>query len=115
MASEAKKHLMKKLDCQLSTLYGLVHISYTRDERDTIANSILLSVTVPPNARARVIFEPLFVGGQCEKLVEGDAVIWSSDGVITNHQEFDVEKNAATGLMTVHIGSGQYEFQALWK
>jgi alpha-L-rhamnosidase len=115
MASEAKKHLMKKLDCQLSTLYGLVHISYTRDERDIIANSILLRITVPPNARARVIFEPLFVGGQCEKLVEGDAAIWSSDGMATNHQEFDVEKDAGTGLMTVHIGSGQYEFQALWK
>ncbi len=33
----------------------------------------------------------------------------------TNHQEFDIEKDAATNLMTVHIGSGQYEFQALWK
>jgi alpha-L-rhamnosidase len=115
MASEHKKHLMKKLDCQLSTLYGLVHISYTRDERDTIANSILLRVTIPPNARARIIFEPLFVGGQCATLIENDKVIWSSDAVATNYQEFNVEKDAATGLMTVHIGSGQYDFQALWK
>jgi alpha-L-rhamnosidase len=75
MASETKKHLMTKLDCQLSTLYGLVHISYTRDERDTIANSILLRVTIPPNVQARIMFEPLFVGGQCTTLIEGDTVI----------------------------------------
>ncbi|CAF1588591.1 unnamed protein product [Rotaria sordida] len=79
MASESKKHIMSKLDCQLSTLYGLVHVSYTRDERDTISNSILLRVTIPPNAQARVIFEPLFVGGQYKTLIEGNKVIWSSD------------------------------------
>ena len=54
MASEGQKHLMKKLDCQLSTFYGMVHVSYTRDERDTMANSVLLRVTIPPNAQARV-------------------------------------------------------------
>jgi alpha-L-rhamnosidase len=115
MASEAKKHLMKKLDCQLSTLYGIVHISYTRDERDTIANSILLRVTIPPNAQARVIFEPLFAGGQCATLMEGGVMIWSGDGATANYPDFDVEKEPTTGLMTVHVGSGQYEFQAVWK
>jgi alpha-L-rhamnosidase len=115
MASEAKKHLMAKLDCQLSTLYGLVHVSYTRDERDTVGNSILLRVTVPPNAQARVVFEPLFVGGQCATLIEGNQVIWSSDASTANHREFNVQKDSTTGLMTVHIGSGEYEFQALWK
>jgi hypothetical protein len=115
MASESKKHLMKKLDCQLSTLYGVVHISYTRDERDTNPNSILLRVTIPPNARSRVMFEPLFPGGQCATLTEGGKVIWSSDNVTTNDQEFDIEKDPETGIMSVHTGSGQYEFQALWK
>jgi hypothetical protein len=106
---------MKKLDCQLSTLYGLVHVSYTRDERNTVANSILLRVTIPPNVRARVIFEPLFIGGQCATLSEGNKVIWSSDAVTANHREYDVDKDSTTGLMTVYIGSGQYEFEALWK
>ncbi len=115
MASEAKKHLMKKLDCQLSTLYGLVHVSYTRDERDTIANSILLRVTIPPNAQAHVMFEPLFTGGQCVTLMESNKVIWSSDIVNTNHRQFLVEKDPESGLMSVHLGSGQYEFQAVWK
>jgi len=115
MASEAKKHLMAKLDCQLSTLYGVIHVSYTRDERDTIENSILLRVSIPPNTQARVMFEPLFVGGQCTTLIEGNHVIWSSDSVTTNHGEFNVEKDSTTGLMTVSVGSGQYEFQALWK
>ncbi len=106
---------MNKLDCQLSTLYGLVHVSYTRVERDTMANSILIRVTIPPNAQARVIFEPLFVDAQCATLIEGNTMIWSSDAVTTNHREFDVEKDSLTDLMTVHIGSGQYEFQAVWK
>jgi alpha-L-rhamnosidase len=113
MASEAKKHLMKKLDCQLSTLYGLIHISYTRDERDTMANSILLRVTIPPNAKARVMFEPLFPGGQCATLTEGNNLIWSSNTAIGN-QEFNVKKDSTTGLMSVHLGSGQYEFRAVW-
>ncbi|CAF0837872.1 unnamed protein product [Adineta steineri] len=115
MASEMKKHLMTKLDCQLSTLYGLVRIAYTRDERDTLANSILLRITIPPNTRARIIFEPLFVDGQCEKLIESDTVIWSLDNTtIINHQKIKIEKNVATNLMTAYIESGQYEFQALW-
>jgi alpha-L-rhamnosidase len=114
MASEAKKHLMKKLDCQLSTLYGLIHVSYTRDERDTVANSILLRVTIPPNAQACVMFEPLFPGGQCATLIEGNQVIWSSNTVVINDQKFNIEKDLATGLMSVHVGSGQYEFQAVW-
>jgi alpha-L-rhamnosidase len=115
MASEPKKHLMSKLDCQLSTLYGIVHVSYTRDEHDTISNSILLRVTIPPNAQARIMFEPLFVGGQCKTLTESKNVIWSSDIGTTNVEEFEIEKDSTSGLMTVHIGSGEYEFQALWQ
>ena len=114
MASEAKKHLMKKLDCQLSTLYGLVHVSYTRDERDTVANSILLRVTIPPNAQARVMFEPLFPGAQCKTLLESNNMIWSSGVTLANKQEFNIEQDPTTGLMSVHLGSGQYQFQAVW-
>ena len=115
MASETKKYLMSKLDCQLSTLYGLVHVSYTRDERDTLSNSILLRIAIPPNARARVMFEPLFVGGQCKTLIEHNKVIWSSDVGTMIDQGFDIEKDSTTGLMIVHIGSGQYDFQASWQ
>jgi hypothetical protein len=96
-------------------LYGVVHVSYTRDEHDTVSNSILLRVTIPPNAQARVMFEPLFVGGQCKTLMEGNNVIWSSDIGTMNVQEFAIEKDLTSGLMTVHIGSGEYEFQALWE
>jgi hypothetical protein len=42
-------------------------------------------------------------------------MIWSSDAFTPNHREFDVQKDPLTDLMTVHIGSGQYEFQAMWK
>jgi len=115
MASEAKKHLMKRLDCQLSTLHGLIHVSYTRDERDTVTNSVLLRVTIPANARACIQFEPLFIGGHCTTLIESNKIIWSSSAINTNQREFQVEKDPITNLMTVHVGSGQYEFQALWQ
>jgi alpha-L-rhamnosidase len=114
MASEAKKHLMSKLHCQLSTLYGIVQVFYTRDERDTGSNSILLRVTIPPNTQGRVMFEPLFIGAQCKTLMEGDIIIWSSDDSRISVQGFEIEKDSRTGVMTVHVGSGEYEFQALW-
>ncbi|CAF0940128.1 unnamed protein product [Rotaria sordida] len=55
-----------------NTLYDLVHVLYTHNERDTIAESILLRVIIPPNAQARVMFETSFVGGQCATLIEKD-------------------------------------------
>ena len=115
MASESKKHLMSKLDCQLSPLYGLIHVSYTRDDQDTVANSILLKVTIPPNTQGRVMFEPLFIGGKCKTLMESGRIIWSSDIGSLHVQGFEIEKDSLTNLMTVHITSGEYEFQAVWQ
>ncbi|UJR36737.1 hypothetical protein I4U23_029452 [Adineta vaga] len=75
MLSEEKKHLLSKVDCQLSTLYGLVHVAYTRDQRDTLRNSIVLRVSIPTNAKAQVMFEPLFPHARCVSLTEGQKVI----------------------------------------
>ncbi|CAF2739263.1 unnamed protein product [Rotaria sp. Silwood2] len=73
MVSEEKEHLLSKIDSQLSTLYGLVDVSYTHDERDTFANFILLRITIPTNAEAKVVFEPLFPGAKCVTATEDDA------------------------------------------
>ncbi|CAF3333410.1 unnamed protein product [Rotaria socialis] len=110
MLSENKKHLLTKIDCQLSTLYGLVHVSYTRDERDTFANSILLRVSIPSNARAQVIFEPLYPGARCVTIMENHEVIWSIDS-----KDNSVFHDVNTGLMTRQVGSGDYEYQAFWE
>jgi len=110
MVSEDKKNLLLKIDCQLSTLYGLVHVSYTRDEQDTFPNSILLRVSIPSNAYAKVIFEPLFPGARCVALAEGHEIIWS-DSI----KKENVLHDPQTGLMTVEIGSGEYEYQAFWE
>jgi alpha-L-rhamnosidase len=110
MLSENKKQLLSKIDAQLSTLYGLVHVSYTRDEKDTFANSILLRVKIPTNANAKVILEPLFRGARCVTLTEGNEIIWSNDVKKNN-----VLQDPQTGLMTVHIGSGEYQYQAFWE
>lgn len=110
LVSEQKKHLLSKIDCQLSTLYGRVHISYTRDERDTPANSILLRVTIPANAQAKLMFEPLLPDSKCVNITEGDYKIWP----VANQSEHVIE-DLQTGLMAVHIGSGSYEYQVFWK
>jgi hypothetical protein len=109
MVSEDKKHLLSKINCQLSTLYGIVHVSYTRDERDTFANSILLRVSIPTNAKAQVVFEPLFPAARCLTLTEGNKVIWS-----IGNENKNVFHDPQTGRMSVQIGSGEYEYQALW-
>ena len=115
MVSEQKKHLMLKLHCQLSTLYGVVEVSYTRDEHDTEPHSILLRITIPSNADAQIVFEPLFTGAKCKVLKENGKIIWSSDLDMSLTEEFQVEKNLMNSLMTVHIGSGEYEFYASWE
>ena len=103
-------HPLSKLDCQLSTLYGLVHVAYTRDERDTFAKSILMRLTIPANTQAKVVFEPLFLGAKCVTIIEDDQVIWS----VTDKQN-NVIEDSRTGLMTVHIGYGFFEYQVLWE
>ena len=113
MLSENKKHLLLKMDCQLSTLYGLVHIAYTRDEHQLPANTIRLRLNIPPNTQARVIFEPLFPRARCIKLIEGDESIWpmSSD---LSPQRHNIDSDPASGLMIAHISSGQYEYEIHW-
>ncbi|CAF1122091.1 unnamed protein product [Adineta ricciae] len=107
MISEEKKHLLSKIDCRLSTLYGVVHVSYTRD---TSPNAISFRITIPGNSQAKVIFEPLFPDAKCAAIIESNQVIWSS----TNKQN-NVDEDSQTGLMTIRIGSGSYEYQVLWK
>ena len=102
MLSEGKKHLLAKIDVQLSTVYGLVHVSYTRDERDTPPNSIRVRVTIPPNTQAELLFEPLFAGARCVTMIEGERTIRS------------VAEDPRTGLITVQIGSGSFEYQLFW-
>ena len=109
MLSEGKKHLLTKVDVQLSTVFGWVHVSYTRDERDTSPNSIRLRLNIPANAEAEVLFEPLFAGARCVTMIEGGQTIWSvaekGDGV---------REDPRTGLISVQIGSGSFEYQLFW-
>ena len=92
----------------------VLYISHARDERDRIANCILPRVTIPPNAQARVLIEPLFPGAQCTTLIESNKVMWTSNPTVACQREFNIEKDPRTGLMSVHVRSGQYEFQATW-
>lgn len=93
------------------SINGLGHVSYTRDERDTFTNSILLRVSIPTNAKAQIVFEPLFPDARCMRLTESNKVIWSMD----NEYNDNVLHDSETGLLTVQIGSGEYEYQAVWK
>ena len=69
---------------------------------------------IPLNAQARVLFEPLFPGAQCTTLIESNKVMWTSNPTVACQREFNIEKDPRTGLMSVHVRSGQYEFQATW-
>ncbi|CAF0783806.1 unnamed protein product [Adineta ricciae] len=114
MVSERKKYLLDRVACQLSTLYGLIHISYTRNENDTFANSILLRITIPSNTRSKLIFEPLFPHARCVMLTEGDRVIWHDalDAVVDKDETVFYDSNKQ--LLTVQTNSGHYEYQAFW-
>ncbi|UJR07843.1 hypothetical protein I4U23_012126 [Adineta vaga] len=114
MASEDQKYLLPKIDCQLNTLYGLVHVAYTRDDRDIVANSIRIRVRIPVNTQARVIFEPLFPGAKCVRIIEGNELVWSTKSDSTVQQR-NIEMESDTGLMFARIGSGQYEYQVYWE
>ena len=114
MASESEKYFLHNIDCQLNTLHGLVHVAYTRDERDTVANAIRLRLTIPTNTQARVIYEALFLGARYVRFIEGDKLIWSSS-TKSSTEKHNIAHEAETGLMIVHIGSGQYEYQAYWE
>ena len=102
MVSEKSKSLLAKVNCQVNTIHGLVQLSYTRDEQETFANSIRMTVVIPSNAKARLTFEPLFLGARCVMLTESNEIVWS------------VFQNDTTGLVTVEIDSGQYDYQAFW-
>lgn len=109
MVSETSKALLSKVHCQLNTVHGLVQLSYTRDEQETFANSIRLTVVIPSNARARLTFEPLFDNARCVMLTEGNEIIWS---VSQNETRAMIDEQ--TGLVTVEIDSGHYDYQAFW-
>ena len=110
MLTEENKHLMLKINCQLSTLYGLVQISYTRDEQDTLKNSIRLRVTIPANVNAELIFEPLFPGARCALLTESSQIVWSKD-----YQQSNIQHDLQTNHMIVKLESGEYQYQAFWE
>ena len=113
MVSESKKHLLLKIDCQLSTLHGLVHVAYTRDDHQLPHNAIRLRLKIPANTQARVTFEPLFPGAQCVKLIEGDKLIWLMNSNLFPEKD-NIYYNSVSGLMTAHISSGQYEYEVHW-
>ena len=45
---------------------------------------------------------------------EGDKVIGSVNTTSVTREHLTIEQDATTNVMTVHIGSGLYEFQAVW-
>lgn len=114
MLSEEKKHLLSKIDCQLNTIYGLVHLAYTRDKEDVIPNSIHLTLHVPINLNADLILEPLFSGARCSQIVEDDQLIWSVHSSISP-QSSNIQTHSEDHLVTIHLRSGQYQYRIFWE
>lgn len=111
MISEDLKDLLLSIDCQLDTQYGLLRLSYTRDQ---IPNSIIIRVTIPVNIQAKLIFEPLFVGAKCLKLIEGNEMIWSKNLNIS-FKAYPIEIDPISDFVSVEINSGRYQYQIYWE
>ena len=114
MLSEAKKHLLNRMDCQVNTIYGPIHLAYTRDETYLSPNAIQLRLNLPANSRAQLVLEPLFPQAQCVRLIENGQVLWSIDAPST-HRTSHVDLSPSLDLVTIRLGSGQHQYEVEWR
>ena len=92
-------NLLDHVEAEVVTIKGRVQVEWTRLSVD----SLMLSVHVPNNADAIVVFDPLIRNSRCLKLVCDDALAcdWAEDPV--------------TGSVSVQIASGTYRFTVYWQ
>ena len=113
--------LMPEVHAEVVTVKGPVTVDYVRAQ--TGAATIELTVTLPGNTRGVVHFEPLLRKGLCRMVEEGGRVLMEQvdrgygpemrvgqvDGVEA------VTVDDATGVVSVHVGAGAYQFTAHWE
>jgi len=109
--------LSPSMSTEVVTIKGSVSVSYDRDEN----NGIVMSVTVPHNAHAIIEMEPVLVGGTCVMLSENGVEMWNEAEQSSVHLLNAVngieylERDEETGVMSMRVGGGSYQFVAQWK
>ena len=123
--------LMPELHAEVVTVKGPIAVDYSR-QVGLDGHSIALSVRVPANSRATVHFEPLKRNGRCAMLAEGgrpllergapgrglagDAV-YSEGAIVSDLVDgvSQVSEDADSGVVSVRVGAGTYQFTARWE
>jgi len=111
--------LMPVVAAEVVTVKGSVRVEYER----SVEGAIDMTVTVPANTNARVVFEPLLQSGRCQLIKEGESVLYRRASQHRHAKvEVDevtgvvaVEEEADSGVMHVQLTSGTYKFTALWE
>jgi len=116
--------LSPEVHAELVTIKGPITVDYIRD---AATRSINMKVTVPANSEATLSLEPLSASGRCLSIHEGKTLIYSSaantkrsmyttvdDEVLTVDGVHSITQDKADHTMHVQLGSGSYEFKAVW-
>jgi alpha-L-rhamnosidase len=110
--------LLNYTEAEVVTLKGPVQVQWTRMSVD----SMVLSVTIPNNLDADVLFDPLIKHGRCMKLICDNEIIWMRENqndkprLMTNvHGISDLSENSATNVLSLRATSGKYIFMAYWQ
>jgi len=100
--------LLAEVDTEVVTIKGSVRVQWARVSQDVLS----LSTSIPNNAEAIVSFDRLLEKGQCVKLMCNDEIIWMRG---EKNLFGDVYEDESTGVMSVRIASGNYNFVAYWQ
>ena len=112
--------LMRRMHAEIVTLKGPVAVAYERSGDD--GREVDMKVTVPLNARAVVVLEPLLKGGACLSVWEGSTLVYKR-GVGATEEKVWLDGvagvtagsvDADTGAVSVEVEGGQYHFHAQW-
>jgi hypothetical protein len=110
--------LLTHVKAEVVTIKGPVQVEWSRVSE----NVVTLSISIPNNMDAIVSFDRLIEKGQCVKLMCDNEVIWMR-GEMNNevkllkdvHGVSDLSENEFTGIMSIRVGSGEYNFVAYWE
>jgi len=110
--------LMPELHAEVVTIKGSVTVDYQRTLSANGMQAISLQVRIPPNTDAVVEMLPLMTGGRCQRLRESGKMMWQRQdrfAVQSNRVGVtSVEEDTDSGVLSVSIGSGVYQFLAEW-
>lgn len=103
---------------EVATVQGTVRTEWKR----LSVNSMTLSIAIPYNTNANVLFDSLIRDGKCFKLMCDGEIIWMRENRNDQMKSIrdiwgvsNLSENRATGTISVNVISGEYRFIAYWE